>query len=409
MTQRLITVVDRSERLLHLDVLRGFALFGILLVNFEWFVRPLQAIATGAEPGLAGADLVADVAVRVLAEGKFYPLFSMLFGAGFALMFERARARHAPFWGLYLRRLFLLMLFGLGHMLLVWAGDILLVYSLTGFVMVLFFRNTPTRRLWKWALAFIVLPVLLIGLMTAAFELARFDPALAEEIQADMMTDHERFLDGISEAAVIMREGSYLDNVAQRLRDMRFTLSHAFFWVPPILGFFLIGRWLIVTGRLTQPDQHRMYFRRWRSRGLLLGLPAAGLSVWLLHGAVMTMPSSSLVLGMALATAAGVMLSLAYLSMVILGADRLKFLAPAGQMALSNYLMQSLLWTWILYGHGLGMIGYFSRSAQVLGAIVFFAGQLLLSHWWMGRFRLGPAEWLWRSLTYWKLQPLSRD
>lgn len=89
-----------GDRLVHLDVLRGFALLGILLVNFEWFTRPLQAIVLGAEPDLGGINAAADFLVRALAEGKFYPLFSMLFGAGFALMAERALTRRLPFWGM---------------------------------------------------------------------------------------------------------------------------------------------------------------------------------------------------------------------------------------------------------------------------------------------------------------------
>ncbi|MCC5862041.1 MAG: hypothetical protein JJT93_09055, partial [Gammaproteobacteria bacterium] len=126
-----------ADRLLHLDVLRGFALLGILFVNFEWFTRPLQAIVFGAEPGLEGVDRVVNFTIKTLAEGKFYALFSMLFGAGFALMASRALAHDTAFRGLYFRRLLLLALFGVAHLLLIWAGDILLVYALCGMLMLL--------------------------------------------------------------------------------------------------------------------------------------------------------------------------------------------------------------------------------------------------------------------------------
>jgi uncharacterized protein len=397
-----------GQRLLHMDVLRGFALFGILLVNFQWFVRPIQAIALGAEPGLGGADLLVDWLIRALAEGKFYALFSMLFGAGFALMAGRAEQRHARFWGLYLRRLFLLMLFGAGHMLLVWAGDILLVYSLCGFFMVLLFRKTPVQRLWKWALAFFAVAPLLIWLGALSIAATQFDPEIQASTLAQFEADEARMLEQVTLAEQLIREGSWRDNVGQRLRDAAFTLSHALFWVPPIVGFFLLGRWLVVTDRLTQAAEHKMFFRRWRSRGLLLGLPLSLAGTSLIHDASQFMPTLGLAFGFSLFTAGAILLALAYLSLVVLGAERLRWLAPAGQMALTNYLCQSLFWTWMMYGHGLALAPLFPRWSHLLLAVAFFAIQVAFSHWWLARFRFGPAEWLWRSLTYLKRQPMRR-
>ncbi len=397
-----------TDRLVHLDVLRGFALLGILLVNIEWFTRPLQAIVLGAEADLAGIDAAADLFIQVLAEGKFYPLFSMLFGAGFALMAERALTRRTPFWGIYLRRLVVLALFGLAHMVLVWAGDILLVYSLTGFIMIGLFRNTPARRLWKWALPFIFLPMIVMWLGTAAIEASRFEPEAHQQLMAEFAQDEDTHRKRIAQAAAIHAEGNWRDNVGQRLEDMRFTLTHFIFWTPPVLGFFLIGRWLIVSGRLTRPAEHRMWFRRWRSRGLLIGLPLALAGAALTREANMMVPTFTAALGLSLTAVAGLLLALAYLSAVTLRAGRLTFLAPAGQMALTNYLVQSLFWTWLVYGHGFGLWEQLPRSLQLLLALGFFAVQVVVSAWWMGHFRFGPAEWLWRSLTYWQAQPMRR-
>jgi len=395
-----------TERLVHMDVLRGFALLGILLVNFEWFARPLQAIVLGAEPGLSGADHLVDWLIKVLAEGKFYPLFSMLFGAGFALMAERALNRAAPFWGVYLRRLAFLAVFGVGHMLLVWAGDILLVYSLCAFFMVLLFRNTAVRRLWKWAIVFFALPVLFIWGATLMISLVQLDPEIGAEVVAEMAADQAAMLERVEQAALIHSTGSYAANVSQRVRDMVFILTNFLFWVPPILGFFLIGRWLIQTGRLTRPQEHQMYFRRWRARGLIGGLVLAVIATALLYRANLFMPTPATALGSTLAMGAGILLSLGYLSTITLSAERLRFMAPAGQMALSNYLAQSLFWTWMFYGHGLGLWGQVPRWSHLFLALAFFALQLVVSRWWLMNFRFGPAEWLWRSLTYWQRQPM---
>ncbi|MEE4637460.1 MAG: DUF418 domain-containing protein [Wenzhouxiangella sp.] len=398
-----------QQRLEHLDILRGFALFGILLVNFQWFTRPLQAVVLGAEPGLQGLDLAVDWLIRALAEGKFYPVFSILFGAGFALMSERAESRHAPFWGRYLRRLSILLIFGAAHLLLIWSGDILLVYSLTGFVMVLLFRKTPARRLWKWALAFIVLPLVLMWAATLSIWATQGDPELHASIIEDIQSDAEALEETVARAAQIHATGSWVENVLQRLDDGRFMLANFAFWIPPILGYFLLGRWLIITQRLLQPNNHRLFFRRWRSRGLLFGLPLAITGAWVMQGANASVPTVTVAAGMTFAMSGALLLALAYVSLVVLGSERLRFLAPAGQMALTNYLCQSLIWTWIFYGHGLGFWNEIPRAAQPLIVVGFFAAQVIFSRFWLKRFQFGPAEWLWRSLTYGQRQPMRQN
>ncbi|MFP4334087.1 MAG: DUF418 domain-containing protein [Wenzhouxiangella sp.] len=394
-----------AQRLEHLDILRGFALFGILLVNFEWFTRPLQAIVLGADPDLAGLGLTVDWLIVMLAEGKFYPLFSMLFGVGFALMAERAQARGASFGGLYLRRLLILLVFGAAHLLLIWAGDILLVYAISGGLMLLLFASTPVQRLWKWALTFIVAPLVLMWAAALSIWATQGDPALHATLVAEFEADGAALEQTVARAAEIHATGSWMDNVVQRLDDGRFLLENAAFWIPPILGYFLLGRWLIATQRLLQPDRHRLFFRRWRSRGLLLGLPLAAGGAWLMHDATAIIPTPGVAVGMTLTTVGALLLSLAYLSMVVLGREQLRFLAPAGQMALTNYLCQSLVWTWLFYGHGLGLWQDIGRAWHPLLVLGFFALQVVFSRVWLARFRFGPVEWLWRSLTYGKRQP----
>jgi len=398
-----------QQRLDHLDILRGLALLGILMVNFAYFTRPIQSIALGPDPDLAGLDRIVDFLIATIFEGKFIALFSMLFGAGFALMAGRAAERSTPFWGVYLRRLFILMAFGLAHLLLVWSGDILLVYSLCALFMIVLFRKTPPRRLWKWAIAFFLVPALVVWLGVMALLASATDPQLQAGISAGFEQAHQELLAAVDQAAAINAAGSWAENVGQRWRDMRFILSSFLFWVPPIVGFFLIGRWLIETGRLLKPQEHRMFFRRWRSRGLLLGLPLAALAAWLNLGAGnLIIPSTLSALTVTFYNLAAVVLSLGYLSLVMLSADRLQVLAPVGRMALTNYLLQSLVWTWVFYGHGLGLWGQLPRWSHPLFVLGFFAVQVVFSHWWMTRFRFGPFEWLWRSLTYLSLQPMRR-
>ena len=397
-----------SDRKIHLDVLRGFALFGILLVNFEYFTRPIPSIALAPEIPTAGIDAWTAYAVKWLAEGKFYSLFSTLFGAGFALMMARAEVRGAPGRRLYLRRLVGLLGFGIAHAFLVWSGDILMVYALTAFVMMLLFRSTPAQRLWKWAVAMIAVPVLMMWLGVAGMAAAQLAPDGGASARAEIEASRAAVEALAARAAEANATGSYVDNVFQRIADTAFSLGNFMFWIPPVLGYFLLGRWLIVAGPLDRPAEHARFFERWQRIGLGVGLPLSAYAVWRMQGLEMFAPTLNLALGSTAAALAALLLSLGYLSWVVPNAARLAWLAPAGQMALTNYLCQSIVWTLVFYGYGLGFWGEVPRAMQVLLAMVFFAGQIALSHWWLRRFRFGPAEWLWRAWTYRRRPPMRR-
>jgi uncharacterized protein len=157
--------VEARARIESLDVLRGFALLGILLMNIEGMAGPLMASMTGVDPALTGADRIVDTLVYLLVQGKFYPLFSLLFGMGFALMLVRAQQSGAAFPMPYLRRVVALLAIGLAHGLLLWSGDILLIYALLALPLLLFFRDTPESRLPGWGIGLMLFPcVLLLGL-----------------------------------------------------------------------------------------------------------------------------------------------------------------------------------------------------------------------------------------------------
>lgn len=400
---RLGPTLDRHQTL---DVLRGFALFGVLLVNFEWFNRAMPEILLGSQPGLTGLDRLADVAILTLATGKFYALFSMLFGAGFALMLERATAREAPFWGAYLRRLATLAVIGALHVTLVWAGDILLIYALVGFVLVLVFRRTPTQRLWKWALALILLPAALASLAGIGIGIAMTNPEVAAGIAAEMAKGRAELDAAIEVSRDAYANGAFVEVAAQRWQDWAFGASHFLFWVPPILGYFLLGRWLLVTGRLTDPSAHREWFRSMRLAGVGIGLPLSAAGVWVLAGQDPMLPTPRVAAGSALTAVGALLLALGWLALVVPAHRALAWLAPAGRMALSNYLVQSLVWTFVFYGYGLGLWGEVPRAIHPVLALGFFALQVLASRWWLARFRFGPAEWLWRYVTYGRAPPM---
>jgi len=407
--------VGASERIRALDALRGFALLGILLMNIEGFVGPLMSSMTGLDSGLQGADRSMDAAIYLLVQGKFFPLFSMLFGMGFAVMMMRADAAGRPFLGLYLRRVGVLLLLGVGHATLLWPGDILVAYALMGLVLGLCFRGTPRSRLPKWGIALMLLPVvltLLMGLLGTAMQAmpeekrAGFEQAMAAQgAQIAAQVEAQRLAYG---------SGSYAEATAQRVDDFVSMLGFITIFGAFILGLFLVGAWFTRSGAIARPDEHARLFRRLRWVALPAGLAMVLASYWL----VPTMDFGRLDLtastAQSLQMLGGAVMALAYLAWFVRGLQSpvlgrwLGLLAPAGRMALTNYLMQSLVCTTVFYGYGLGYFEQLPRAWQPLFVFALFGLQVALSHWWLARFRFGPMEWLWRAATYLQLPPMRR-
>ena len=412
LTDAAATPIAPGERAALMDVLRGFALLGILLMNIEGFVGPLAAALSGLDPTLTGADRWADAAIMVLVQGKFYTLFSLLFGAGFAMILLRAEQRGIGGGLLYLRRTLVLLGIGLLHALYVWSGDILTVYALFAFVLVLLFRSTPQSRLPKWGLAFYLLPIVLVFLFAGGFEASRMDPAAAAEFDRSLAEQAE-YMQSIEQA---QREaygsGSYADANARRLADLGWMMGMLPIFGPLVLGLFLLGAWLLRAGVLTRPHEHLPLYRRLRAAGFLVGLPLALWAFWVMPTADHGRMDITVAAVTAATFLANLLLCLGYVAVIALLMEqprwrsRLLVLAPAGRMALTNYLTQSILCTAIFYGYGLGYFEQLPRFWQVPFVLAVYALQVAFSHWWLARFRFGPAEWLWRSLTYLRPQPM---
>ena len=167
--------VARTERIQVIDILRGFALFGILLVNMELFSHPFQQIMLGYDELTSLADRLAVWGIELLAEAKFYPIFSFLFGLGFALQIQRAEQRGTRFVPFYLRRLFILLLIGLAHAIFIWVGDILVLYAFLGAILLLFFRRRSSRTLLIWAGIMLAVSTIIIGVLLGLALLAQLN------------------------------------------------------------------------------------------------------------------------------------------------------------------------------------------------------------------------------------------
>jgi uncharacterized protein len=405
--------VSPAERIQILDILRGFALFGILIVNMEIFSHPVQRILLPLAAATTPIDRAATFLVRFLAEGKFYSLFSFLFGLGFYLLIDRLKQKGLPVGRVYLRRLLALLAFGVAHAVLLWVGDILTLYAVLGLLLLLFRRARP-RPLLIWAAVLALVMTILFAISVVLIELGRQEgPEVSAEIDASLNIGVEAARGDAERAMQGYRQRSYLAVTAQRWYDWTsFMLSGNLALAPNVLAMFLVGLYFGKRRLLAEVDSHLPFFRRLLLWGLVIGLPCNLLYAAISLDVARSVPSPQVLLGMAGQAIGAPFLALAYASALVLlsrapaTARLVARLAPVGRMALSNYLTQSLVCSTIFYGYGGGLFGKVGTAAGLLLAVLIYALQIPLSAWWLGRFRFGPAEWLWRTLTYLRRQPM---
>ena len=255
-----------GERIASLDVLRGFALIGILLMNMEAFAGPLMRALTGLDPALTGFNRLADGLIYFFVQGKFFTLFSLLFGMGFAMMVMRAEAAGRPFAGLYWRRSLALLGIGLAHALLIWSGDILVPYALLS-IPLLAFREVPARWLaWLGVAIYLAAPAMLMGIGLMSLWVPGWDDLMAPAAMQAAAIDQ-----GQVEA---YGSGTYAMAVTQRLRDFGFMLSGLMVFGVMIFGMFLIGAAFMRSGAIQHPQQYPRLYTQLRWSVLALGLLA---------------------------------------------------------------------------------------------------------------------------------------
>ena len=394
-----------AERIQSLDVIRGFALLGILLMNVEYFMKPMQAIMLGFDAGDTGMDRAVAWFVYAFVQGKFYTMFSLLFGLGFTIFLDRALARGASPRLLFARRLAGLLLIGAAHAFLVWSGDILLLYALFGFLLLLF-AHTPASRLWKYGVALLLIPPLLywFGAWGLGYALQGPEgPRLLAEFEASRV----ELAADIAQGTALYTTGAWSELVPWRVHEWTSLYGGGgwLFFGCSVLGMFLIGAAFGRARVFAELAAHRKLFRNMLLVGLVVGVPLAlfvGLRGTELEMMVPTMQGARVFAAQAVSNLA---LCAAYVGAIALLLQRqpdglLARLAPAGRMALTNYLAQSIVFTLLFYGYGLGLWGEVGRAGATLMAVVFYAFQIWLSGWWLSRHRYGPMEYLWRMMTY---------
>ncbi|MBL8525293.1 MAG: DUF418 domain-containing protein [Betaproteobacteria bacterium] len=396
--------VAAEDRIAILDIVRGFALMGIFIMNMPGFATSFFVEADGSHRWTAQYDIAAESIRDMLFDGKFNSMFSLLFGVGFTIQLGRLMQRQVDgaAIGIYVRRLLVLFLFGLLHVMLLWPGDVLHIYAMLGFLL-LFLRNVSDRAIFA-LMAGCILFIPLSGVV----RLFVITPAMvAQRVAEGQMWEAGNNL--------AFGAGTYLDTVRERMAEL------LFFYGTPLnlwgsVGFFGTLLTTMLIGFLI--GRHKLYaripelmpiIRKWQWWALGIGLVCAGIfgAIGLLYR--VPGPSPIKVLG----GVAYVICRLALMSFYVLTIVRLAELpvwrqrfsafAIAGRMPLTNYLMQSLIACTLFQNWGVGLWGKVGPALGLLLAIsVFFLVQVPLSRWWLARYRFGPMEWLWRYATYGK-------
>lgn len=419
--------VTAGERIASLDFLRGVAILGILVMNIYAFAMPFAAYFN---PYRMGGDEAWNIGTWVFThiffDQKFMTIFAMLFGAGIVLMMERAEARGVRFGPIFFRRQSVLLLIGLAHLVFIWLGDILSYYALISMAM-FFFRHWSPRRLI--IVACVMLPIPLLFNYGSSFYMAELMQQSAEiEVRVDagetISADDERVLEEWHTSRTFFaptdediardldaHRGAYGDAVQYRVENSLPMLLYAipFFMIWRVGGLMLIGMALMKLGILSA-QRATGFYQRLAILGYGLGLPLAAFSAWNFFAHDFD-PVFNLRVGNTPNYVASILVALGHIAaaMLIVRSGALagvvKRFTAVGRMALTHYLMHSIVMTTLFYGYGFGLYGRVPRLGQMLFVVGLVGLQLVISPWWLSKYRFGPAEWAWRSLTYGRRQP----
>jgi uncharacterized protein len=399
--------VSRGERVAALDVLRGFALLGILAMNIQFFAMPGAAYLNPTAYGdLTGANWLVWVVSHVLFDQKFMTIFSLLFGAGIVLFSTRAESKGLGA-GLHYRRMFWLLVIGLMHAHLLWPGDILVLYAICGMLVFLLRRlaAVPLIAIGLLAIAFGSLIWLLLGWSV------QFWPP---DAVATMATSDWRPPPEALAAEIAAYQGGWWTQMQERVpAALAFETIYLLMWgLWRAGGLMLVGMGFYKLGLVTG-DRSRSFY----ARMVVVGL-AGGLAL-ILPGVARNLAAGwsfpySFFTGSQFNYWGSLLLSGGFIGMVMLAVVTgalpgvTSRLAAVGRMAFTNYLLHSIICTTIFYGHGIGLFGEVSRLGQALVVLAVWAFQLIVSPVWLRHFEFGPFEWVWRSLTYGRAQPFRR-
>jgi len=401
------TKTPSLERMQILDVLRGFALAGILIIN-AMSILAVKGSTPAFTIDIPSIDRLLQDAILFFVESKFFTLFSLLFGIGFAIQIQSAERQGTAFIPRISRRMIGLLVFGLLHIALLWDGDILVIYAITGSILIAF-RTCSNRTIRRWVIGLLAVPGVLVFVVFCTTLVVRLTEAGAEALSQSDQSLAQEFANTAATQKLV--ESGFFEATSVRVQSYMDLLPLLLSRIPTVLAMFLIGLYLGRSNFIRELPQKSELLKRIRFWGLSLGfslmllivlatkfLPATSALVAIIEDQYLAGPI--LCLGYAAA------MTLAYLR----NPNRKLFIgfATVGRMALTNYLTQSLILTGLAYGWGFGLAMQLSGPQVLLISVVLFVTQILVSRLWLSKFGFGPLEWIWRCITYWRIFPITK-
>ncbi len=402
MTQNLAEPTALQSRLLNIDIIRGIALLGILLMNIQAFSMNFSAYSNPTSFGdLSGINFYVYYLSHIFADQKFMTIFSILFGVGIVLMAENIERKGGNPGKIHYKRMFILAIFGLLHAYLLWFGDILFPYALAGMI-------AYTAR--KKSVRFLLITAFLsIGFCSLVMYLISFAIPMMEEADLQNMLAMWAPTQEMIDKDILVNQASWLGQMEHRNFMASKMQTNVLFYLFRVVGLMMIGMALFKLD---------FFGKRFSNRSLVISAVitlALGLLL-VITGNQANFDSGwgldSMMSGIQPNYWGSILMAYSYMSLLIVfcrspALIKLKNLfANVGKMALTNYLSHTLICGFIFYGWGLGFYGSFERSDMLLVVLGVWTFQLFFSSFWMARYQFGPFEWLWRSMTYGKRQSL---
>ena len=400
-----IATHENQERVQVLDVIRGFALAGILIIN-AMSILAVKGSTPAFTVNIPFADRTLQDLILFFVESKFFTLFSLLFGIGFAIQIQSAEKQGSAFLPRISRRMAGLLLFGLLHILLLWDGDILAIYAITGTVLILF-RKTTYSRIKRWAISLLAVPGVLVLIIFIYTLIARLSASGASTFAKSDSSLAKEFAN--TEATQKLLQNGFIEGIADRIHTYLELAPLLFSRIPTVLAMFLIGLYLGRSNFIRQLPEKIEILKKVRFWGLTVGF---SLMLLIVASAKLVPTVSALVAIIEDQYFAGPILCLGYasaLTLAFLKNPRRKIyghFSKVGRMALTSYLTQSLVLTFLAYGWGLGLALKFNGFQVLAISLVLYVTQVLFSGLWLSKFKYGPFEWVWRCITYWKILPI---
>ena len=395
---------QNQERIQVLDVLRGFALSGILIIN-AMSILAVRGSTPAFTVDIPFADRALQDLILIFVESKFFTLFSLLFGIGFAIQIQSTEKQGNAFLPRILRRMAGLLLFGLLHIFLLWDGDILVIYAITGTLLIAF-RKTAYSRIRKWAVSLLAIPgvlVLIIFIYTLAARLSQSGADTFAKADASLAKEFAN-----TDATQKLLQNGFIEGIGERVNTYLNLSPLLFSRIPTVLAMFLIGMYLGRSNFIRQLPDKIAILKKFRFWGLTVGF---ALMFLIVLGTKFLPTVSALIAIIEDQYLAGPILCLGYasaLTLSFLGNPNRKlysYFSKVGRMALTNYLTQSLVLTFLSYGWGLGLALKLNGFQVLAISFLLYVAQIIFSGFWLSKFKYGPLEWVWRCITYWK--PLS--